>query len=127
MNRASRWLIALALLAAVAAYVPASGSAGGDSRCPVGRLCVWSDPGYEGQKVVIKRRKLSHKLFNQMNDQASSLKLRKSGVAVLYMHVTAEGAFVCFDGPRHNQRDLADVGFDNTASSSTIVSGEGPC
>ena len=127
MNPASRWLIALALLAGVAAFVPASGSAGGDSRCPDGKLCVWSDPGYEGQKVVIKRRQLSHKLFDQMNDQASSLKLRKSGVAVLYMHVNAEGSFACFDGPHHNQRDLADVGFDDTASSSRILRGKGPC
>ena len=64
---------------------------------------------------------------NKMNDEASSLKLRKSGTAVLWEHIDGEGVQWCFSGPRDQQSDLANLGFDDQASSSRIYKGEVFC
>jgi hypothetical protein len=121
--------IALAgLLAAIAVGATSTAAESGTqkrstSTCPDGRLCVWEKPDYRGQKVVIRKRALTNKLHDEMNDQASSLKLRKSGVAVLYADVEGEGLAICAFGPRDNIPDLSDYqgfDFDNEASSSEI-------
>jgi Peptidase inhibitor family I36 len=94
--------------------------------CPDGSLCLWTDPNYEGKRLVIEKRKLSNRIYRfegpdgPFNDAISSLKLRKSGTALLYEDTNGEGTVACFVGPHANQANLADVSFDDIASSSEI-------
>jgi hypothetical protein len=137
--KARRTLVLAGAIATALAATAASGGAdtgtakAAGKRCPDGYLCVWEDANYQGHKTKIKKRKLSHKLFDNngpLNDTASSLKLRKSGTAVLYADANGQGAFRCFDDVEHrNVPDLADPAwnFDNTASSSRITKGPPPC
>jgi hypothetical protein len=125
----------MALLAgiavAAAAAMPFAGSAApaakSQSSCPDKALCVWTGANYHGQRVLITKRKLSNKLFNQINDRASSVKFRWTGTAVLWEDTGGGGTGYCFDGPRANRSNLADIGFDNSASSSKIYRNDVSC
>lgn len=125
--------IAWTLAAAAAALALGSVGAGAGPEkaskksCPDGRLCVWAKRGYEGQKVVIRTREVSNELGEKMDDKASSLKLRKSGTAVLYEDLDAEGVGYCFDGPHLNYRNFKDLNFDNAASSTEIPAEGAAC
>jgi hypothetical protein len=118
-------LLAGIAVAAAVVMMPFAGSASGpaaksDRGCPDGSLCVWTKPDFEGKRVVMQKRRRTNRLANTINDQASSLKLRKSGTAVLWEDIDGGGVAYCFDGPRKAASDLGKIGFDNQASSSKI-------
>lgn len=125
-------VVSVLVLGALAfAAVPAGSSPGpakSDKSCPKGNLCVWTGVGYTGERVLIHRRKVSNKLYNKINDEASSAKLRKHGTAILWADVDGAGPGTCvFYGKDNDITNLADYSFDDTASSSTIPKGKILC
>lgn len=116
--------------AALSVLLPSAGTAGSKG-CPDGFLCLWTKPGYEGKRLLIKTRKLTNEVqtTDQFNDAISSLKLRKSGTAVLYPDIDGQGGARCFAQTSRNVPNLADPlwAFDDVISSSKIPKGAGPC
>lgn len=114
-----------ALIAAVSA-VPAPGgsaeayNAKAKPKCPDRALCVWKNPGYEGRRIVVKGKRVSNKIFNKMNDAASSAFLnRNSLVGVLWTDVDGTGDAICLT--RENRRRIERFAvYDDAVSSSTV-------
>ena len=112
------------------------------SSCPDGRMCVWTKPGYEGKRLVLgKHRGVSNRIYDYQgdpdapdpagpfNDNVSSVKVRKSGIGVLYANVNGDGESRCFTSEHRRVPDLAAPAwnFDNSASSSAIPKHDAPC
>jgi hypothetical protein len=89
---------------------------------------VWSKANYEGDRLVIDKLGLSNKIFNKMNDKASSARLRYSdGAAALYEDTDGGGDTLCLlDAPGlRKYPDLSEIGggdngYDNIISSSQL-------
>jgi hypothetical protein len=124
----SRLVLVAALAATAAGVVPATAGSS-NSNCPHGYLCLWTEVDYQGERIMISGRQLTNKILQKNNDEVSSLKFRKAGVAVLYEDADGQGQFRCFTHETRNVPDLStmDWDFDNTASSSKIADPPGPC
>ena len=117
-----------ATFAVLAISGPASlGAAKAKPKCPDKALCVWDDPGFEGQRVVVKGKELSNKIFDEMNDTAASAFLnRKSKVGVLYTDAHGGGTSIClYEENRWRIKDL--IPYDNAISSSEVRRNLGTC
>jgi hypothetical protein len=119
----------LVAAAAVAVAAPLGGSASGgvvpesNSHCAKHYLCVWSDPAYQGQKVRLRKRGVSNKIFRVMNDQASSAKNHRSHVSFLYSDINGDGESFCLEAGQK----VPDLGTFSDVASSTRLSGQDSC
>lgn len=108
----------------VLGFLLLAGLAGGAQRgaqCPDKRVCVWADPNYEGQMVALRKRGPSNKIYEQMNDQASSLKSRIGSVAFMFTDVDGGGIKMCVV-PHLKVPSLAIYGgMENSISSSKLT------
>lgn len=127
----ARLLVLAWLTALVAVALPAGVAGSSNTHCPDGYLCLWKDPNYQGERILIKNRSVSNKVYNKANDAVSSVKFRAHGVAVLYEDTNGEGETRCITKSEHrNVPDLAVMAwsFDNTTSSTKIADKPpGPC
>ena len=107
---------------------PTQGAAKAVAECPAKALCVWSKANFEGNRVVLDKLGASNKIFNKMNDQVSSARLRYSGgAAQLYEDTNGEGNTLCLlDAPGlRKYPDLSENGgIYNNAISSSYLSAE---
>jgi hypothetical protein len=116
---------ATALTAALTVLVisgPASlGAAKARPDCPDKAICLWDEENYQGQRVVVKTRKLSDKVLSEMNDLTSSAFMsRKAGVAVLYTDAAGGGESVClYEENRRRIKSLVPP-FDDSISSTRV-------
>lgn len=126
--RSALTLCATAPLIALSAPV-SLGAARAEADCPQQALCLWTKPNYRGQRLVVQAEGVSNKIFRQLNDQASSLKIRWPGAYVtLFSDINGEGDSLCFvPGNERRVRDLGDYsgGFYNNVISSSEIS-DGP-
>ena len=83
--------------------------------CPDKALCVFEHNDYAGQRIVIKRRGVSNKLFKQLDDTASSVINTRGKVSHLYSEKGGEGDAYCVE-PGGTTNDLG--GYNDLASSS---------
>src|SRR3954454_19766998 len=92
---------AIAVVVAVVIGGPpvAGGKDSETSACPKGRLCLWTGANYTDDRLTIKARKVSNKIYTApglFNDAVSSLKLRKPGAAILYEDTDGQASYRCF-------------------------------
>ena len=120
-------LAAVTFLSALALAVGLSASGGAaapqskaGSGCAKGRVCVWSEKHFQGQKLKLRARPLTNRIGGKMNDDVESVKVRKRGVAILYENLNGDGEARCFPGPHGNFENLGsnEWRFENTVSSS---------
>ena len=94
--------------------------------CPNKAICLWDEENYKGQRVVVKTKNPSDKVYHEMNDLTSSAFMsRKEGVAVLYTDTSSEGESVClYNENRWRIKELGGTFADSI--SSTDVKGSLP-
>ena len=89
--------------------------------CPKDALCLWDEENYKGQRVVVKGKRLSNKIFDQMNDLTSSVFLnRKDRVGVLYMDTDGEGESICLYEENRWRINKIGAPFDDAISSTQL-------
>jgi hypothetical protein len=83
--------------------------------CPDKALCVFEHNDYAGERIVIKRKGVSNKLFKRFDETASSVINTRNKFSNLYADKGGEGAAYCVE-PGGAVSDLG--GFNDLASSS---------
>ena len=94
--------------------------------CPSKAICLWDEENYKGQRVVVKSKNPSNKVYRGMNDLTSSAFMsRKEGVAVLYTDTSSGGESVCLYKENRWRINKLFGPFDDSISS-TDVKGDVP-
>jgi Peptidase inhibitor family I36 len=89
--------------------------------CPKNAICLWDEEDYQGQRVVVKTKNPSDRVYNEMNDLASSAFMsRKEGVAVLYTDTSSDGEAVCLYEQNHRRIKGFPDPFDDSISSTDV-------
>jgi hypothetical protein len=110
---------AIVLIAGPASQGASKAKAGPD--CPKNALCLWDEEDYKGQRVVVKATKLSNKVFNKMNDLASSAFLnRKDRVAELFADANGGGESICLYEDNRWRINKIGAPFDDAISSTRV-------
>ena len=90
------------------------------TRCPDdARVCVWKERGFLGQRVEFRKRGLSNKLSEVMDNAASSVIANVKDRFILYDGVDGQGDRACGTGGVVDP-NLGVASFDDIASSSRI-------
>ena len=113
-----RLLVAIALIAASFAAAPATDAT---AMCPDNTLCFWSGINQTGEQVNVSKRKgVSNKIGNRMNNDASSAENDTGYAAILYDKRNGRGVSICID-PTGVAFNLSDAGFDNFVYSTKVL------
>jgi Peptidase inhibitor family I36 len=111
-------------VAASALVVSGTASAGGEAKgppkvCPSKALCVFSSDNFMGDRVVVRRKGISNKIAEQMDDATSSVVNTRGKVSRLYKGKNANGGVFCVNA--HAAVPSVGPDFNDTASSSKLT------